>query len=71
MLRIHNSDMFTPASSLRISLFVFALVLLLTGEARTQSTCDSDTSCIGNALLFPGGVLDYVDVFNTPGTFQR
>ncbi|MCZ7557282.1 MAG: choice-of-anchor D domain-containing protein [Bacteroidia bacterium] len=31
-----------------------------------QSTCDTDRSCTGNALLFPGGDFDYVDVFNSP-----
>ena len=34
--------------------------------AKAQSTCDTDRSCTGNALLFPGGDFDYVDVFNTP-----
>ena len=35
---------------------------MLTG----QSSCDTDRSCVGNALRFPGGDFDYIDVFNTP-----
>ncbi|MCB2203577.1 choice-of-anchor D domain-containing protein [bacterium] len=43
-------------------LLLLALPQLLTA----QSTCDSDTRCLGNALRFSGGNLDYVDVFTTP-----
>ncbi|MAT38194.1 MAG: hypothetical protein CL946_01175 [Ectothiorhodospiraceae bacterium] len=45
---------------------VCGLGLLLQGNARSQSTCDNDMACIGDALDFPGGNFDYVDVFTTP-----
>jgi hypothetical protein len=49
---------------------IFAILFLaLTGgwhTAYAQSSCDSLTACVGNALAFPGGQLDYVDVFTTP-----
>ncbi|MBE0645983.1 MAG: choice-of-anchor D domain-containing protein [Bacteroidetes bacterium] len=44
----------------------FLLTLALPLLVRGQSTCDGDKSCVGNALLFPGGDFDYIDVFNTP-----
>ncbi|MBL0174890.1 MAG: choice-of-anchor D domain-containing protein [Ignavibacteria bacterium] len=47
-------------------LFSLCALLLAPPTASGQSTCDADKSCTGNALLFPGGDLDYVDVFNTP-----
>ena len=47
-----------------------AVLLLLATQAaqplHAQSTCDTDRSCTGNALRFPGGDFDYIDVFNTP-----
>ncbi len=48
---------------------ILALLLPLAGLpslAVAQSTCDTDRSCTGSALMFPGGDFDYVDVFNTP-----
>lgn len=46
--------------------FLTSTLLLIPSRAWTQSTCDADKSCVGNALQFTGGDLDYVDVFNTP-----
>mgnify|MGYP003851445117 CR=1 FL=1 len=49
--------------------FLLLFLLLCTAVAprlAAQSTCDTDNSCVGNALRFPGGDLDYVDVFTTP-----
>lgn len=45
---------------------LLCVLLLLPVAARAQSACDTARTCIGNALLFPGSDLDYVDVFNTP-----
>jgi hypothetical protein len=45
---------------------LLCVLLLLPAAARAQSACDTARTCIGNALLFPGSDLDYVDVFNTP-----
>ncbi|MFA6232840.1 MAG: choice-of-anchor D domain-containing protein [Bacteroidota bacterium] len=42
------------------------MTLVIPLSMQGQSTCDVDRSCVGNALLFPGGDFDYVDVFNTP-----
>jgi hypothetical protein len=49
-----------------IPVMLFCLLIAAPWMASAQSTCDTDRSCTGNALFFPGGDLDYVDVFNTP-----
>jgi hypothetical protein len=52
--------------SLILRYAIICLVLVMYGvPAFGQSTCDTDRSCTGNALLFPGGDFDYVDVFNS------
>ena len=53
-------------SGLRRAIVLAAMIVSAAPLLRAQSTCDIDKSCIGNALYFPGGDLDYVDVFNTP-----
>lgn len=50
----------------RLAGVLLLLVLTAAPALHAQSTCDTDRSCTGNALRFPGGDFDYVDVFNTP-----
>jgi concanavalin A-like lectin/glucanase superfamily protein/HYDIN/CFA65/VesB family protein/type IX secretion system substrate protein len=47
-------------------LYICLLSVVLATTGLGQSSCDTDKSCLGNALEFPGGLFDYVDVFTTP-----
>lgn len=51
-------------------LIVAAFLIVPFANVFSQASCDTARACLGNALLFPGGEFDYVDIFTTP-TLER
>ncbi len=66
-MNFHTRSRSTFARTIPGALPVVVFLLLFPWRmAQAQAPCDVDRSCVGNALQFPGGDLDYVDVFTTP-----
>ena len=65
-MNFHIRSRSSFAWSILGALPVVFLLLFPWRMALAQAPCDVDHSCVGNALQFPGGDLDYVDVFTTP-----